>query len=82
MKNPNLRIILSVVLLVSLIISLVFPDEASILIGLICGLVLSCEFVRYARRIERYFKKKLFLKATSFVVVIASLIVVAPYYLL
>ena len=79
MENPNLRIILSVVLLVSLIVSTVFPDETSILIGFICGVILSCEFVHYIGKIIRYFNKRLFLKATSFVVLIASSIVIAPY---
>lgn len=79
MENPNLRIILSVVLFISLVVSTVFPDESSILIGFICGLALSFEFVRYAGKIVFYFNKRLFLKTAAFVMLIASSIVIAPY---
>jgi hypothetical protein len=78
MNNPKIKVVFSLLLFISLIVSLVF-ENGEIVVGLLCGFTLSENFVYYLGKLIRYYKKKAFLIAITFTTLALTTCVVAPY---
>lgn len=78
LKYRKFEVIIGIILIVAMIFSIFFHAYGSIVVGLISGLVLSCEFVRLLGKCICYYREKLVFKVFTAIVLTITTIIVAP----